>query len=124
MVVMAIIYIYTRLGAITSDYEQLVLMREASEVWEVPEAVEVQPRVLCSCVTARPGMHAREAVVRMLIPCAFMGSKSASCQKRSKVRIRNINVASPMGRPWGRRYIQFSDGSLQSRMTLRVAVCD
>ena len=37
---------------------------------------------------------------------------------RSKVRIRS--VASPMGR----RYIQFSDGSLQSRLTLRVAVCD
>ena len=37
---------------------------------------------------------------------------------RSKVRIRN--VASPMGR----RYIQFSDRSLQSRLTLRVAVCD
>ena len=39
-------------------------------------------------------------------------------QPRSKVRIRS--VASPMGR----RYIQFSDGSLQSRLTLRVAVCD
>ena len=37
---------------------------------------------------------------------------------RSKVRIRS--VASPMGR----RYIQFSDGVLQSRLTLRVAVCD
>ena len=37
---------------------------------------------------------------------------------RSKVRIRS--VASPMGR----RYIQFSDGRLQSRLTLRVAVCD
>ena len=42
---------------------------------------------------------------------------SPSPGSRSKVRIRS--VASPMGR----RYIQFSDGSLQSRLTLRVAVC-
>ena len=37
---------------------------------------------------------------------------------RSKVRIRS--VASPMGR----RCIQFCDGVMQSRLTLRVAVCD
>ena len=35
---------------------------------------------------------------------------------RSKVRIRIRGVASPMGR----RYIQFSDGVLQSRLALRV----
>ena len=37
---------------------------------------------------------------------------------RSKVRIRS--VASPMGR----RCIQFGDGVVQSRLALRVAVCD
>ena len=38
-------------------------------------------------------------------------------RRRSKVRI--CSVASPMGRS----YILFSDGRLQSRLTLRVAVC-
>ena len=39
-------------------------------------------------------------------------------RSRSKVRIRS--AASPMGR----RSIQFGDGSLQSRMAMRVAACD
>ena len=72
-------------------------------------AIEQQAQALRS-LSSRPlrVMYVAKAQGRLMV---FHGT-------RSKVRIRS--VASPMGR----RYIQFSDGVLQSRLTLRVAVCD
>ena len=54
----------------------------------------------------------------MLYALRRVAGARAELVSRSQVHIRS--VASPMGR----RYIQFSGGVLQSRLALRVAVCD
>ena len=84
-----------------------------------------RPMLLATVAIARLGSYIFRAVivVRILIIgfLSKVGGKIFVCSKlvgRSKVRIRS--VASPMGR----RCIQFGDGVVQSRLTLRVAVCD
>ena len=74
---------------------------------------------LLQVLTSTESIRWRTSLFRMWPVHPFADSLATRfTASRSKVRIRS--VASPMGR----RYIQFSDGSLQSRLTLRVAVCD
>ena len=79
---------------------------------------QCQMRLSDSVFTTVGVLPCKCAYVMHISSRAYAAQGLARGHMRSKVCIRN--VASPMGR----RYIQFSDGSLQSRLTLRVAVCD
>ena len=80
-------------------------------------------RFLCTSHGCPRGKSNRPRGCRKIlgrIPCFWFGSHGhlfGLLVCLSKVRIRS--VASPMGR----RYISFSDGVVQSRLTLRVSVC-